>query len=243
MNTKPSSILAPQVNFSEKPALEAATYINDLLATHINKPILLLTGGGSAMSVLDYINPEYIGNNITVTVTDDRFTDDIAENNFTVLQTTPFYDSLIDVDAFCIDTQLFGGETIEIQRDRFEKNIREWQKDFPNGIIIGLYGMGADGHIAGIIPGVYGQEDFDKKFNGKEYITDVDALGKNTHPYRITTTFSFMKLVDFPLMYVVGENKKHAFEKTLAPAGLLYETPARIIQEMKNPQIFTDISL
>lgn len=233
----------PQINTSTKPAEAAAAYINDLLAVHIDKPILLLVAGGSATQVLNLIKPEYLGDHITVTVTDDRFTEDVEHNNFATMQITPFYDELIQVDAYCINTQLFGEENIETHRARFEKNLRDWQKDFPKGTIIGLFGMGADGHVAGIIPGVYSEEEFAKKFDDKDYVAHVDATGKNDHPLRVTTTFPFMRLVNYPVFYITGEGKKDALTKALAKEGTLFETPARIMHEMKNAQIFTDISL
>lgn len=230
------------ITTSDSPAKGAGKYVSDLLATHIDQPLLLLIAGGSSLSILDYINPEYLGNNITVTVTDERFTDDVEHNNFAMLQTTPFYDDLIQVDAFCINTQLFSEDTLDIHRARFEKNIRDWQKEFPKGIIIGVFGMGSDGHIAGIIPGIYNQEEFNNKFDGEQYVADVNALGKNEHPLRITTTFSFMRLVNFSVFFITGESKRSALEMALAKDGSLFETPARIMQEMKRPEIFTDIS-
>ncbi|MEN9649263.1 MAG: Glucosamine-6-phosphate isomerase/6-phosphogluconolactonase [Candidatus Parcubacteria bacterium] len=228
---------------SKAPAEEAGKYISDILALSIDKPVLLLVAGGSAMSVLEYINPEYIENNLTVTVTDERFTEDVGDNNFATMQTYPFYNSLIDVDAFCINTELFAGDTIELFRDRFEKNIRDWKKEFLNGVIIGLFGMGADGHVAGIIPGIYSEEEFAKKFDGEAYATDVDATGKNEHPLRMTTTFPFMRMIDHPLFYIVGENKRDALVRATATEGTLFETPARIMLEMNNPEIFTDLAL
>lgn len=224
-------------------ASEAGKYISDLLALHIDSPVLLLVGGGSALAALEHINPEYLENNLTVTVTDERFTEDVEHNNFAMLQTTPFYNDLIQVDAFCINTQLFGDDTPELHRARFEKNIRDWQKEFPKGKIIGLFGMGADGHVAGIIPGVYGAEEFAQKFEGKDYVAVVDATGKNEQPLRVTTTFTFMKAVDYPLFLITGENKRAALVRALAEEGTLNETPVRIIHEMKKPEIFTDIAL
>ncbi len=231
------------INSSPTPAVEAGKYISDLLALNVDKPVLLLVAGGSSTEVLDYINPEYLSSTITVTVTDERFTEDVEDNNFARMQTFPFYNDLIEVEAFCINTQLFTGDTIDIHAARFEKNIRDWKQEFPTGTIIALFGIGADGHIAGILPGIYNEADFKKTFDNDAYIAIVDATGKDAHPQRVTTTFPFMRLVDFPLFYVKGENKRAALEKVLAKEGTLSETPARIIQEMKKPEIFTDIAL
>ncbi|MES3005363.1 MAG: 6-phosphogluconolactonase [Patescibacteria group bacterium] len=229
------------IESSGSPAEAAGHCISDLLAVHHGRPLLLMLAGGSALAVLNHINPQYLGSHITVTVTDERFTDDILENNFSNLQSTSFYNDLISVDAFCIDTQIYGDETITGHSERFEKNINDWRKEFPKGIIVALYGIGQDGHIAGIIPGIMSDDDFAKRFDGDRFVAHLDAGRKSDQPLRVTTTFPLLRIVDFPLLYVRGEEKRDVLEKALAKEGSLAETPARIIQEMKSVFIFTDI--
>ena len=231
------------VESSTKPAEAAGHYISDLLAVHHGRPILLMLAGGSALEVLNHINPQYLGAHITVTVTDERFTDDVLENNFSNLQSVSFYNDLVSVDAFCIDTQIYGDETITGHAERFEKNINDWRRDFPKGIIIALYGIGEDGHVAGIIPGVMSEEEFLKRMDGERLVAYLDAGSKNERPLRVTTTFKLMRLVDFPLFYIIGEEKRDALEMALSEKGSLTETPARIIQEMKPLSIFTDMTI
>ncbi len=221
----------------------AGDYLNDILAQYVDRPVLLLLAGGSSLAVLEYINPEYLSADLTVTVTDDRFSDELDINNFAILQSTNFYNSLIDVDAFCINTQPNPGETIEECATRFERNIKEWKADFPKGIIIALYGMGADGHTGGMIPGVLGKEEFDTKFNTKNILVEsIDAEGKSEYPLRISTTLSFMRdMVDHAVFYITGENKRSAFEKAMSGEGEYSEIPARVMTEMKDAVVFTDI--
>jgi 6-phosphogluconolactonase/glucosamine-6-phosphate isomerase/deaminase len=40
-----------------------------------------------------------------------------------------------------------------------------------------------------------------------------------------------------------GENKKEALTKVLAEEGSLVETPGRILRELREVKLFTDISL
>lgn len=236
--------LEPQkisIEVSDTPATAAGKYISDLLAVNHGRPVLLMLAGGSALSVLDHINPQYLGSHITVTVTDERFTDDIIENNFSNLQGQSFYNDLISVDAFCIDTQIYGDETITGHAERFEKNIRDWKKEFPKGIIIALYGIGTDGHVAGIIPGVMSDDEFKKRFDGDRWVAHLDAGTKNERPLRVTSTFPLMRIVDYPLFYVCDESKRAVLEKVLSKKGTLSETPARIIHEMKPVSVFTNL--
>ncbi|MEI6490873.1 MAG: 6-phosphogluconolactonase, partial [bacterium] len=110
-------------------------------------------------------------------------------------------------------------------------------RDFPKGKIIALFGVGKDGHIAGMIPGT---ENFEEKFNNPE-IWAVDLKDKKFE--RTTTTFSFLKLIDFPLVYISGVEKAEVLALTVAKEGDLHQTPARILNEMKEPIVFTDISV
>lgn len=222
----------------------AVTYLNDLLAQHVDKPVLLLLAGGSSVQLYNHINPEYLSADLTVTVTDDRFSQELDVNNFAILQATEFYDELIQVDAFCINTQPNSGETIEECAKRFERNIRDWKKDFPNGVVIAVYGMGKDGHTGGMIPGVLSSEEFEKKFiNENVWVSAIDAKNKIEYPLRFTTTTSFMKnVVDHALFYITGEQKKSALMKAFDMNTVYSEIPARIILDMKDTVVFTDIT-
>ncbi len=231
------------IDISNDPKVAAGKHISDILAINAGRPILFLVAGGSAQAVLDYINSEYLDDKLTVTVTDERFTDDIFENNFDNLQASSFYNELVQVGAFCINTSMRVDDTLESMASRFEKDIKSWKDDYPKGIIIGLYGIGADGHIGGIIPGIYHGEEFDKKFLGDTSVETVIDLPESKFPYRFSTTLSFMKKIDFPVIYLTGENKKAALEKALDKDTIITDIPARIVLEMKSPTIFTDINI
>lgn len=244
----------PLIEQSSNPAEKAGGYINDLLSTHIDKPVLLMLAGGSARDVLPFIKAEYLTPEITVTVTDERFTDDMDENNFDVLQTTGFYQNLMSVDAYCINTSVVGGEIAyeeygesegaAMHAARFEKHIQDWMAEHRSGIIVGLFGMGADGHVAGVIPGAYDAAEFENRFLGQRDVAVVEVGSSDeAFHFRVTTTLSFMKKVQYPLFYITGDAKKPALKKALDPATPLSETPARIMLDMQSPTVFTDISL
>lgn len=246
---------------AEETAERAGDYINDILAQCVDKPVLFLVAGGSALSVLEFIKPEYVGPDMTVTTTDDRFSMELDINNFSILQTTSFYNSLVQADAFCISTEPFEGEALDTYARRFEKNLKEWKQDFPKGIIVGLYGVGKDGHTGGMIPGLLDAKEFDAEFNTSEKLVGVfDAktykdgtLEKEFEfPQRISTTLSFMRdWVDHAVFYIVGESKKDMFKKLEASIessddvdGALIgysKFPISIVRFMKDSVVFTDI--
>lgn len=247
-------------------AKEAGKYINDIMTQYVEKPVLFLVAGGSAVVVLEYINPEYLSPDLTVSTTDDRFSSELDINNFAILQSQSFYNNLVEADAFCISTEPFEDETIEQYRARFEKNLREWKQDFPKGIIVGLYGMGADGHTGGMIPGLLSKEEFDAEFNdGDRLVGTFDAVAYDVahtvggttssrakdyeFPQRISTTIPFMRdWADHAVFYITGENKKSALdavlkinEETLSTDIDFSVAPISIARFMKDAIIFTDI--
>ncbi len=230
-------------NSLEETQVSAVKYLNDLLSHYVDRPVLLLLAGGSSMELYNRINPEYLSTNLTVTVTDDRFSEELDVNNFAILQSTSFYNDLIDVDAFCINTQPNAGETLEECALRFEKNLKEWKSDFPKGIVIAVYGVGADGHTGGMVPGVLSKADFDSKFNSENvWVSPINAEGKIEHPLRFSTTIPFMKnIVDHALFYVTGEKKKEILNTLLSEKKEYFEVPAVVMKDMKDVTLFTDV--
>ncbi|HEY1037284.1 MAG TPA: 6-phosphogluconolactonase [Candidatus Paceibacterota bacterium] len=232
----------------EKAAEAAGKYVGDVLAQYVDTPVLLLLAGGSSVKILEHISSEYLSELLTVTVTDERFSEELDENNFAILQAQTFYNELVQVDAMCIDTQIINDESFEGHRARFENNIREWKRDFPNGKIVAVYGMGEDGHTAGIIPGILSKEAFDLEFNNDDKLVGkLDATGKNPFPLRDSTTLPFMRnWVDHAAFFVTGSNKKEMLERAILPEDEqksdLFELPAQVMVQMKDVLLFTDIS-
>jgi 6-phosphogluconolactonase/glucosamine-6-phosphate isomerase/deaminase len=104
--------------------------------------------------------------------------------------------------------------------------------------------MGPDGHTSGIMPYPENPDYFYKTFdNTDQWIVAYDANAKNQYPQRVTTTFPFLRMIDYSIFFVTGENKKNAFQRVLSNSAPLHETPATIIQSMKNVFVFTDITV
>jgi 6-phosphogluconolactonase/glucosamine-6-phosphate isomerase/deaminase len=229
---------------AEKAAQQAGAALTKLLERFQETPVLLLLAGGSARAVLAHIDEAVLGQHLTVTVTDDRFSEELDINNFTQLQADPFYNKLVNTDSFAISTEVWPGDTHEMQRQRFEKGLRDWRKDFPYGTVIALLGVGADGHIAGIIPGALTGDDFVRTFDSTADVALLDAGDRNEFPLRTTVTFPFLRTVDFAFVYAAGESKKPVLERMVAGNStqrqLLEAFPAGIVNEMQHVEVFTD---
>jgi 6-phosphogluconolactonase/glucosamine-6-phosphate isomerase/deaminase len=86
-------------------------------------------------------------------------------------------------------------------------------------------------------------EKFNKLFNSEKLIVGYDVENKNPHRYRMTSTFTLMRKFDQVLTFMSGENKKEALKKVLAEEGSLAEIPGRIIRELKDVTVYTDIAV
>ncbi|MBI2049515.1 6-phosphogluconolactonase [Candidatus Roizmanbacteria bacterium] len=228
---------------------KAAKFINSLLKKYEEKPILLMLSGGSAIEILYFVSIESFGENVTITVLDERFSKDPKANNFAMLSQTGFYQKMKKKRRVNFwDTRVWEGETPEGLTDRFGGYIQGWingYKPEKDGKIIITQGVGENGHTAGIMPYPENPELFKKLFDDpKRWVTGYDAKGKNKYPLRITVTLPFLKeKVDHSIVYMVGEEKREVFERLVAKEGTPLETPGRIIHEMKNVQLFTDLRI
>lgn len=105
-----------RIQTTDDPKGNAAAFINSLLVTHADKPVLLMLAGGSSREIIDLLDGELLTDQVTITVTDERYTDDLEENNFAYIQGTSFYNASISAGSFCIDTQIFSGESHKSMR-------------------------------------------------------------------------------------------------------------------------------
>jgi 6-phosphogluconolactonase/glucosamine-6-phosphate isomerase/deaminase len=219
---------------------EGARKLNQLLDAHSHVPTLFLSSGGSPLELLDDIIIFPV--NLTVGVPDERFSGDPRVNNFAQLAGTPFFEKAKEHGAYFIDTRVQQGEELGELALRMESAWKTWKQEHPGGRIIITQGVGPDGHTEGIMPFPKDEETFRRLFLQEErWVVGYDAKEKNEYPLRVTCTLPFLRMVDHSVLYMVGENKRDAFFRMLATEGSLWEAPCRIVQEMKNVKLFTDI--
>ncbi len=242
-------------HFQTKQEAEAAAgeALNLLLMDNAKYPILLMLSGGSALAMLDYISLSSLSENITISVLDERFTEDPQINNFSMLQKTDFYKEAFDAGCSFFGTLPRPKETAEDLAKRWGKNLREWiAENHPpagsdgavgagGGKIFATIGMGADGHTAGIFPFADDGKQFDRLFSGDAWITAYAAIGKNPYPERITATISFLKQIDAAIGFVCGEQKKEKLVAVLKKQGKVNELPALLWHKIRKIQLATDI--
>ncbi|MCH7828332.1 6-phosphogluconolactonase [Patescibacteria group bacterium] len=225
----------------EEAIKKASSRLNQILDAHSHVPTLFLSSGGSSSGLLERI--VIFPPNFIVGMTDERFSEDPKVNNFAQLAETGFFEKAQDRGAYFIDTRVQRGEDLEVFAKRFEAALTNWKEEHPGGRIVITQGVGADGHTAGIMPYPKEKSRFQELFEGDALVRGYDAQKKNEYPLRATITLPFLRMVDHSVLYMVGKEKKEALKRALKVEGTLWETPARIIHEMKEVHIFTDIQI
>lgn len=228
----------------EKPRLiqQATQELENLLNENSHKHVLFLTSGGSSFDLL--INLK-IPRNVSIGVLDERYSEDSMVNNFAQLKNTGFFKRSEKLFEQILDTSVHKEENLEQFASRFESLLKGWKAQFPKGVIIATVGMGPDGHVSGIMPYPENEVMFESLFNDpRNWVAGYDADDKNQYSKRATTTLPFLRdHIDYAVAYISGENKREALSRVLAEEGKLNETPARILHEMKNATLFTDMNL
>lgn len=229
----------------EKAALRAGSILRNLL-TEKERPFLFLSSGGSCFELLDSFSEHFLDSFHTVGMLDERYSREERVNNFSQLTRTPFWRKATMRGVQWIDTRVREGEALEELEERFEGALRAWKANNPLGRCVATFGMGLDGHIAGMMPYPENPDRFSFLFEDPfQWVIGYDATKeKNEFPLRITTQMTFLRnVIDCGVCIITGQGKKAAFERLLALEGTLPETPARILREMRNVSVVTDISL
>ena len=203
------------------------TKLNQLFLSHRHVPVLFLSSGGSALELLNEVGEQYLSHDLTVGILDERMNVDPKTSNSSKFRKTPFFAKLEAKNILLVD----------IFKEAFT-----FREKYPQGKVIITQGVGADGHTAGIFPFPEDEKKFQDLFQDKEHlVVEYDAGGKTEYSSRATITMPFLRQVDHSLVFLTGEEKRNALERILAEEGTLAETPARIIREMRDVTIFTDI--
>ena len=214
---------------TQKLAKDLSLYLSD--AKKQNSSVLFLSSGGSALSVLDFIHSDVLGEYLTIGVLDERYDKTNKDNNFTQLMQTEFYAAAKKIGCGFIDTSVREGQTQEELAVWFEKKIMDWIANNPGGSSIATVGVGTDGHTSGIMPFGEAHKMFEELFEGKNLVVAYDARGKNQFSKRITTTISFLKKIQKIFILMTGKKKKDAFLR-MQEDGSIAEIPARILKKL-----------
>ena len=224
-------------NIKEKAAKALESMIGDVN----DRPLLLLLSGGSSFGLLDHIAPDSFTKDTVIGMLDDRYSRDPEINGCQILKRTAFFSNAVNQGVIFLDSSVGESESLDTYADRYESEIKKWMKLYPDGIIRATVGIGPDGHTSGVLPYPEDPKKFNELFNGEHLVAGYDVGDKSPYRYRLTSTFTLMRKFDRVITYMTGEGKREALKKVLADDGTLAETPGRIIRELKDVEVYTDI--
>lgn len=227
-------------NNKDELPIHAGKKLFDLLLSVKDKKVLLLLSGGSSLNLLSYVDPLVCGSGVTISVIDERV--DINESNFNKLLETSFFKKSIKNGALFIDPFVTEGDTYQTVENRLNQSLLSWVNNNKEGIIIATLGMGDDGHIAGIMPFPESESTFYNLFEDTNVLMrGYDAGLKNKFPYRVTSTLSLLKLVNFAVAFISGDSKRNALSLVLQKNKPVNEIPASVLNELQSVDLYTDI--
>ena len=208
--------------------------ISDLSAQLISglnahKKILWLIPGGSniaaAVAILNIVKKQVDINtlhNLTVTLTDERYGPiGHVDSNWTQLIHAGF--DFASVHAIPVLT----GVSLEQTVLNYGMNVKVAMES--NDMIIGLFGMGADGHIAGVLPNTLGVTSIDPTCG---YISEKFT--------RVTMTLDTLKKIHVAYLFAFGESKKGPLNDLKNRDVSLNEQPVQIVKSIKDSFVYQD---
>ncbi len=224
---------------TDTPAKDAGMYISSKLEKHKNENILFLISGGSAFAILPFIETQDLGAHITISLVDERFTRDEKGNNFLQLQQTDFYKEALGNGVQFIESVPRTDESYEDFTKRIKESLETYIYTNPNSYSLGIFGIGEDGHTAGIFKAA--EKEFTAVYKTSElYMSTQQA--QLTYPMRTTITPVLIEeVIDDVVLYAIGTNKcenilDYMYNRTFAQ----HEIPALIPASHPQSILFTD---
>ena len=185
--------------------------------------VVWLISGGSAVDVAvearDLLTDT---TGLTVMQVDERFGPvGHADSNWRKLLDAGFNTDEINCEPVLIGKSL--DETLAAYSRALEQAITA------NTFTIALLGMGADGHVAGILPG-----------SPAATSTAFIASYKGSDFTRLTITPTVIERLDKVVLYAMGDSKRAALETLENQNVSIEKQPAQVLKEMEGVWIFND---
>ena len=189
------------------------------------KVLWLLSGGSNVNSgVLAMQNiPDELTNNLSVMLMDERYGivghDDSNDEQLAKAGFDQKSSRYIHV--------LRDNTSFEATRERYEAEAKAAFSE--SDIIIGLFGLGADGHTAGILPHSVAVDS-----------PDFVAAYASSPYQRLTLTDHALKRINVAYLLAYGADKEPALELLASKMIPYAEQPAQLIKEIPEAYVFND---
>jgi 6-phosphogluconolactonase/glucosamine-6-phosphate isomerase/deaminase len=186
----------------------------------------LLSGGSNIAAAVEIMQalPDSLTAKLTVTLVDERYgSPGHADSNLAQLVQAGFepkHAKLLPV--------LREGWDFEETRRNYEKTLFDALAD--TDCAIALFGIGDDGHIAGILPRSVAAE-----------VTKPAIVAYHRDPYdRLTPSFAVLQQMTASYTLAFGDNKKPALTRLYNEDLTLAEQPAQILKQLSEAYVYND---
>jgi 6-phosphogluconolactonase/glucosamine-6-phosphate isomerase/deaminase len=214
--------------YTDRPVNQAADAVADIIKQHLeqNQHVLWLLTGGSGIDVAIRASKKLRHLNLTnlaVSLTDERYGTIGHENEN--------WQQLIDAGLDLPGAELYQpliGKGLSETTSRFNDWIK---KQFSlSDYKIAIFGIGVDGHIAGVKPG---SDSSDSK--------EMAAFTTSEDFTRISITFSAIKQLDEAVVQVAGSEKQSTIHSLMSSNLLPINQPAQILKLIPQVTLYTNI--
>ncbi len=212
-------------------AKECAKVLAERIILELNeqKKVLWLIAGGSnlpiATATMDLIRVEQNDENLerlAVTLTDERYgKEGHKDSNFKQLLDEGFNTTGVQIVPILVK-DLSVNQTVDLWGKKVTELI-SWAD-----VVIAQFGMGTDGHIAGVVPHSVG-------------VTSTAPAVAFTDPKftRISLPLPMLKIVNVAHAFVFGASKHEAIHN-LKKELTLAEEPAQILKQIEEAHLYSD---
>ncbi len=199
---------------------EIVAAINKALET--SSVLLLVSGGSNIQLAVKIRNRLAIKHRLTIGLIDERY-GPVGHPNSNWTQLIDAGLDLSDISALpvLIDNQPHS-QTAENYMKQLESAVREHNQ------VIGIFGLGADGHTAGILPG-----------SSAITATTIIAAFQGSDFPRITITPAAMEFFDEAYLVSYGKDK-HAQLSNLDNTIPVTEQPVQALKRIENVTVYSD---
>ncbi len=193
-----------------------------------NMKVLWLVSGGSNIPIeLDILGrlQHATAENLTITLADERFVDqDSPDSNWRQLLDDGLGRAPVTLLPVIKDHSL----SLRGAAANFAKRLGDTLE--LADVVIGQFGIGEDGHTAGLLPHSPAVDEGEKL-----------AVGYKGRDFsRITTTAALFDVTDLVILVAFGRQKLEPLQRMLTQEGGEDDTPARLLLEARELIVYTD---
>jgi 6-phosphogluconolactonase/glucosamine-6-phosphate isomerase/deaminase len=220
-------------------AKSAASALQKLFLKARFKSVLFLVSGGSSLSVLNAQKKWLLPRDMTLSLVDERLSDDSAKRNWTPFTKTILYKNARQAGKVFFNPLAQGLKKTDVRFDAF---LKRWLAKHVDGEVVLVLGVGGDGHTGAIFPNK-NKTRFTKDFRTPTIFAKAHrAANAPVSKRRLTVTLSFIEThADHVMVFAVGKEKNPTVRKILSGRVRESDMPAVALTKMPQTLLYTTI--